>query len=42
MFRDMEVSFYRDELELYGAVHRQARNYRRRILNRELADEAWF
>jgi hypothetical protein len=36
MFRDVEMHFYRDELELTGHVHRIARRYRRRILNREL------
>lgn len=36
MFRDVEIYFYRDELELIGSVHSIARRYRRRILNREL------
>jgi hypothetical protein len=36
MFRGIEVHFYIDELQLIGKVHRIARPYRRRILNREL------
>jgi hypothetical protein len=42
MFRDFEVNFYRDELELYGALHREARKYRRNVLNRDLAGDNWF
>ncbi|HKO56382.1 MAG TPA: toll/interleukin-1 receptor domain-containing protein [Thermoanaerobaculia bacterium] len=40
MFRDMEVRFYADEPDLLAAVHRVARPYRRRVLNRELAPDA--
>jgi len=35
MFRDLEVTFFNSEVELLGAVHRIARPYRRRVLNRE-------
>jgi hypothetical protein len=36
MFRDLEVSFYKDPIELLGVVHKVVYPYRRRVLNREL------
>ena len=36
MFRDQQVWYFEDELELLGLVHRIARPYRRRVLNDEL------
>ena len=42
MFRDFEVNFYNNGLELFGALHREARKYRRRILNREMSSTGWF
>ena len=33
MFRDMEVNWYRDEVERLGVVHRISRQYRRRTYN---------
>jgi TIR domain-containing protein len=36
MFRDLETSFYEDEVRLLGLIYRLVRPYRRRILNYEL------
>jgi len=36
MFRDTQVFFYDDDVELPGVVHRVLRPYRRRVLNHEL------
>jgi hypothetical protein len=36
MFRDLEVNFYKDSVELLGIVHRLVYPYRRRIINAEL------
>ncbi|MGB8192870.1 MAG: toll/interleukin-1 receptor domain-containing protein [Chitinophagaceae bacterium] len=37
MFRDLEVKYYENDLQLLGYIHRFARMYRRRILNHEEA-----
>jgi hypothetical protein len=37
MLRDYEVSYYRDDAELLGIIHKLAFPYRRRVLNWELA-----
>lgn len=42
MFRDLEVSFYSNDVEMLGIVHRIAYSYRRRVLNREIAETEWF
>jgi hypothetical protein len=36
MFRDLQVFYYADEMELLGVVHRILRPYRRRVINYEL------
>lgn len=38
MFRDLEVNFYKDSVDLLGIVHRLVYPYRRRILNAELSE----
>jgi len=38
MFRDLEVNFYKDSVDLLGIVHRIVYPYRRRILNSELIE----
>lgn len=38
MFRDLEVNFYKDSVDLLGIVHRLVYPYRRRIINSELID----
>lgn len=42
IFRDLEIEWYDSDTTLLGIVHRIARRYRRRILNRELAGKQWF
>ena len=36
MFRDLEVHFYKDDLQLLGQIYQLVYPYRRRILNGEL------
>ena len=42
MFRDKEISFYQNGIELLAIVHRIAYRYRRRVINVELQTDDWF
>jgi hypothetical protein len=38
MFRDLQVLYYANDLELLGAIHQIARRYRKRVITHELDD----